>query len=87
LLEAHCYLRAGGRRIDVTTPPSKNGGDEPIERFLHEEEIDPHQITQYKIGVHKKMLKESMAQNASLTGFSLEEVWAIRERCIASLSQ
>jgi hypothetical protein len=87
LLEAHCYLRTGGRRIDVTTPPFKDGDGEPIECFLLEEEIAPNQITHYKIDVHKKMLKQWLADKASLSGFSLEEVWAIREECIASLSQ
>ena len=85
LLEAHCYLRAGGKRIDVTRAPSKRRV-EPIERFLHEEEIDPKQITSYKIGLHQKFLKEWMAGNDRLKGWSLEQVWSIREECIASLS-
>ena len=87
LLEAHCYLRTGGKRIDVTTPSTKDRGGEPIERLLHEEEIDPNQITHYKIGVHKKILKIWMADKASLSGFSFEDLWAIREQCIARLSQ
>jgi hypothetical protein len=44
LLEAHCYLRTGGKRIDVTKASSERGV-ERIERFLYEEEMDPKQIT------------------------------------------
>jgi hypothetical protein len=31
---------------------------EPIFHFLHEEEIDPSQITLYKRGVHKSFLQQ-----------------------------
>lgn len=86
LLEAHCYLRTGGKRIDVTRASSERRG-EPIERFLYEEEIDPNQITHYKTAVHKKFLMKWMADNGCLSGLSFEEVWEIREACIARLSQ
>jgi hypothetical protein len=86
LLEAHCYLRTGGRRIDVTKASSGGRGGEPL-RFLHEEEIDPEQITDYKVSVHKKFLRTWMAENRGLSGFSLGEIWSIREECIASLAE
>jgi hypothetical protein len=35
LLEAHCYLRIGGKSIDVTKASFENQASEPIERFLH----------------------------------------------------
>ena len=85
LLEAHCYLRTGDKRIDVTKKPSKHRV-EPIEHFLHEEEIDLSQITRYKIGLHQKFLKEWIAGNDRLRGLSFKQVWSIREECIASLS-
>ena len=85
LLEAHCYLRTWGKRIDVTRVPSKHPV-EPIEHFLYEEEIDPKQITRYKIALHQKFLKEWMAGNDRLRHLSFEQVWSIREDCIASLS-
>jgi len=47
---------------------------EPIARFLHEEEIGASQITRYKIGVHKRFLREWMADKGCLAGFSLYEV-------------
>ncbi|HLK64131.1 MAG TPA: hypothetical protein VKU19_11865 [Bryobacteraceae bacterium] len=86
ILEAHCYLRAGDKRIDVTRAPSERRS-EPIERFLHEEEIDPKQITHYKTAVHRKFLTQWMADNGGLRGLSSEQVWAIREACVAALSQ
>jgi hypothetical protein len=85
LLEAHCYLRTGDNRIDVTNEPSKRPL-EPIEYFLYEEEIDPKQITRYKSDLHRKFLNQWMAGNDRLRDLSFEQVWSIREECIASLS-
>ncbi len=85
LPEAHCYLRSGETRIDLT----RRSGDprEPITTFLYEEEIAPTQIPHYKVGVHKNFLQKWIAGNHGLRGLSLEEVWTIREECIASLRQ
>src|SRR5580704_4536411 len=85
LLEAHCYLCAGGNRIDVTKEPS-NDQAEPIGHFLYEEEIDPEQITRYETGLHRKFLKEWMAGDDRLRGLSFDRVWSIRQECIESLS-
>jgi hypothetical protein len=57
LPEAHCYLRVGNERIDVTRQHARSYV-EPIFHFLHEEEIDPSQITLYKRGVHKSFLQQ-----------------------------
>lgn len=85
LLEAHCFLRAGDRRIDVTSEFSEPC-EELIGSFLHEEEISPEQTTHYKTGVHRKFLKEWMISNTCLSRFSFEEVWAIREECVARMA-
>lgn len=85
LPEAHCYLRFGETRVDLTS--SSGDPREPITTFLHEEEIAPTQISHYKVGVHKNFLKKWIAGNDGLRGLPLEEVWKIREECIASLSQ
>ena len=53
LPEAHCYLRMAGKRIDVTRAAYR-GLAEPIADFLHEEEIDPTQIPNYKTEIHKQ---------------------------------
>ena len=85
LPEAHCYLRVGDQRIDVTRQRARTGL-EPISHFLHEEEIDPSQITLYKIGVHQNFLKQWITERRGLGELSLASIWAIREECIAALS-
>lgn len=80
--EAHCYLRYQGERIDVTGIPP---GAAPIERFLHEEPITVDQIGAYKNDLHKTFLRDWIARADATGGRSLEEVWRIREECIAAL--
>jgi hypothetical protein len=84
--EAHCYVRVGDKRIDVTRQRARSDA-EPISNFLYEEEIDPSQITIYKIGVHKSFLDQWITATASLGGLTLTSIWAIREECIAALSR
>jgi hypothetical protein len=81
--EAHCYLRHRGERVDVTGVPA---GAEPIERFLHEEPITVEQIGAYKRAVHRRVLGEWLDGSEAYRGRDLEEVWRIREACIAALS-
>jgi hypothetical protein len=80
--EAHCYLRYRGERIDVTGVPP---GAEPITRFLHEEPITTDQIGSYKNDLHKRFLGEWLQGVAALRGHGLEDVWRVREECIAAL--
>jgi len=80
--EAHCYLRYQGERIDVTGVPP---GAEPIESFLHEEPIAVDQIGAYKNDLHKRFLRDWIARTNTVPGRSLEDVWRIREECIAAL--
>jgi hypothetical protein len=87
LLEAHCYLRTTNGRIDITRLLSAESRAEPIDNFLHEEEITPDQITHYKTAVHKTFLQRWIVGQLSLNEFSLDEIWRIREECIARLSQ
>jgi hypothetical protein len=85
LPEAHCFLRAAGRRIDLTREVDR-ASSEAISCFLHEEDIDPVQIADYKIAVHKQFLSSWIAEHGGLDGRSLSDVWNIREECIAALS-
>jgi hypothetical protein len=85
LLEAHCYLRFRGNRIDVTReidadPP------EAIARFLHEENITPEQIGDYKTTLHRQFLRRWIAETGTAGERDLNEMWRIREECIAALS-
>jgi hypothetical protein len=81
--EAHCYLLHQGRRIDITGVPP---GAHPIERFLHEEPIAVEQIGAYKIELHRRFLRDWIGGTEMVRGRSLDEVWRIREACIAALS-
>jgi hypothetical protein len=81
--EAHCYLRHEGGRLDITGVPP---GAAPIERFLHEEPITVEQIGAYKIELHRRFLRDWIARTETVRGRSLDEIWRIREACIAALS-
>jgi hypothetical protein len=86
LPEAHCYLTHDGRRIDVT----RSGAvpTEPITQLLYEEAIVPEQIGDYKVTRHRQYMQTWVNNNAeSVRGRSFEEVWRIREECIAALAQ
>jgi len=82
LLEAHCYLRYRGKRIDVTS----GSGSRRELRFLFEEEITPEQIGEYKVALHRQFLQRWIAEGNAPGRRDLEEVWQIREECIAALS-
>jgi hypothetical protein len=82
LPEAHCYLRASGRRVDATW----DFDGELSFDFLHEEEISAEQIGAYKMNVHRQFVSRWLAQGGAGRGPSLDEVWKIREECIRALS-
>lgn len=83
LPEAHCYLRSGQKAIDVTreteSPPA-----EQITHFLHEEQIAPEQIGDYKARVHRRFLKRWLEHSVGIE-YTLDDLWKIREECIAAL--
>lgn len=84
--EAHCYLTYQKLRIDIT----RSGADpaESITQFLHEEVIVPEQIGDYKIKLHREFMQRWINSHMELLGGrSFEEVWQIREECIAALAQ
>jgi hypothetical protein len=84
LPEAHCYLRCRGKGIDVTREVGCRS-PEAIAQFLHEEEIDAEQIGVYKRDRHRQFLLEWRAECGPASGRSLDELWRIREECIAAL--
>jgi hypothetical protein len=61
-------------------------GAEPIDRFLHEEPITIDQIGAYKIDVHRRFLAEWITRSGVAQGRGLDDLWRIREACIAALS-
>lgn len=80
--EAHCYLIYNDARIDVTRDAVVAA--EPIARFLHEETIAPDQIGDYKVTMHKAWMRDWVAR--AMPHREWEQVWKIREECIAALS-
>jgi hypothetical protein len=81
--EAHCYLRKGRQRIDVTRPVRP--GQATIEPFLFEQAITPDQVGEYKRNVHRRVLGE-LAGKGAYHQFTPEALWLIREECIAAIS-
>jgi hypothetical protein len=80
--EAHCYLIYNGVRVDVTRDSVIAA--ESIAHFLHEETITPEQIGDYKVAMHKAWMRDWVARETP--GLAWEQVWKIREECIAALS-
>ena len=78
--EAHCYLVHEGARVDLTR---EGEGAEQVEDFLHEEEIEPHQIGEYKVGLHRDFIR----QWAASRGLDSARVRWVREECIAALTE
>jgi hypothetical protein len=60
-------------------------GLSPIERFLHEEPITVDQIGAYKNDLHRRFLRDWITRAEAVHGRSLDDVWQIREECIAAL--
>jgi hypothetical protein len=85
LPEAHCYLTYTERRFDVTR--FSNEKTKPIENFLYEERISPHQIGDYKVALHRKFFQDWMCGKNLDEKFSFEDLWNVREKCIAALAQ
>jgi hypothetical protein len=83
LPEAHCYLAWDGERVDVTREVA---GAEPIREFLHEETIEPAQIGDYKRALHRRVLAAWRERTAEGRTRTLEDLWRIREACIAALA-
>jgi hypothetical protein len=83
LPEAHCYLRYRGKRVDVTH--ESGTGRELV--FLSEQDIAPEQIGEYKVALHRQFLQRWMIERDVAGGRDLNELWRIREECIAALSR
>lgn len=81
--EAHCYLIVDKERMDLTNEESD------LTRIksdiIEETEISPEQVGEFKVKYHKDYLR-NWANDIDLN-LSFEEVWSIREKCIANLSK
>ncbi|MFT3912215.1 MAG: hypothetical protein QM737_22500 [Ferruginibacter sp.] len=81
--EAHTYLKINNEIVDCTTMHSS--GSTFINDLITEVEIEPAQITDFKVNFQKTYLQEWLLHEPGLA-MSLEELWIIREDCIAALS-
>lgn len=81
--EAHCYLKIGEERVDIT---SENASFVKIKNaLLFEKYIQPEIVTKEKVLLHQQYIKDWIQKEAVPKSF--EEVWSIREKCIAYLSK
>lgn len=81
--EAHCYLKVGHTRVDLT---SNESAFAKIEKDIMQEiEIEPEQVSAFKVTYHKAFLKTWIINNNF--EFSFSQLWEIRERCIENLSR
>ncbi len=78
--EAHCVVRYNGLYGDITWPSRIQPS---LPAFLHTEVIEPWQVADYKVQVHREFLRTWCEQNRLV----FDEVWAIREQCIAALAE
>lgn len=81
--EAHNYFKVGNESFDFTFPYAKALGFEC--ELLEETIILPHQITDYKVSLHKNFMARWLLANKNIN-LSLGKLWEIREQCIANLS-
>lgn len=82
--EAHTYLRWKNEVLDFTHPAATVCHVE--EDVLTEMEIQPSQITDFKVSFHQNFLHEWLTQNPHIP-YSLAAIWDIREQCIAALAR
>lgn len=81
--ECHCYLRFKGQRFDFTD--RSNGMERIAAKIVREQRIEPHQVRDWKIVIHKHYMEGWLKRNPNLT-ISLDELWADREELINQLS-
>jgi len=82
--EAHNYLKYQNEIIDCTRKNSSAA--DFINDLIEEVEIQPSQITDFKIQYHQKFLTNYLQENPQIP-YSIDEFWKIREECITALQQ
>jgi peroxiredoxin len=83
LPEAHCYLRIGRTRLDVTRADA--AADEPIERFLSQTVIEPAEIGERKLAIHRAAMETWIRER--LPEWTADGAWRVREACIGALTR
>ncbi|MDG5491876.1 hypothetical protein [Psychroserpens sp. SPM9] len=81
--EAHCYLKYHHQILDLTFGTDTHPAF--VATLMYETSIIPEQIGDYKVELHQSYLK-SWLDNEELD-MSFDELWSIREACIAEISE
>lgn len=81
--EAHNYLKYRNQILDFTNKTSKPSDFE--NELIEETEIRTDQIADFKIKYHKEYLTNWLDRQKTVD-LTLDEIWTIREQCIADLS-
>lgn len=82
ILEAHTFLFYDNERFDYTFPKASDKAWQ--KDILIETPIDADQIGDWKKEYHQSVLKSWLKREK--LPYSLQEIWDIREECIAALS-
>ena len=81
--EAHCYLKVGDVYLDATS--NKSSFKNIAADLMDERVVAPEFLISEKVLFHKKFIQKWREQVA--VDYSNEELWQIREECIAALSE
>ncbi|TCK85677.1 hypothetical protein [Albibacterium bauzanense] len=82
--EAHNYLKYKSEFFDFTKPNVSSS--DFLNDLFFETEIQPNEITRDKVQIHRSFLVNWLNENSDI-GYSLDEIWRIREQCIQNLSE
>ena len=52
--------------------------------IIQEKEIEPNQVSKFKVDYHKEFVKSWLKETNSK--FTFNEIWRIREKCIENLT-
>lgn len=81
--EAHCFISVKGKHIDVTFKDSDLSSIE--DDILDGKQLNHNELSNTKPQYHKQYLVKWIEGNK--LGYTLNELWAIRELCIQALSE
>ncbi len=83
--EAHVYLKNNGTIIDATYPKAQQAW---IKAIVREDEIDASDIGKNKVKSHRDYLDKwrKETKDKAVAKYTLDQLWDIREECIAALS-
>ena len=76
-------MKINGKRTDLTSEQSEF---KKIENdIIQEREIEPKQVTDFKVDYHKEFMKRWLKETKSK--FEFDHIWRIREKCIINLTE